>query len=602
MKSTAMQAHQPIVKEARMPVDGPMFSMADLGLSSNAVASNNHRYVTEVEVAGRPSNYLYRATNRAPWWTFYALMDYYRSEVSILDTIISRSVTEIFRYGIDFEPAFVKKCTNCGHEYQNNVTVCPYCNSRALIRPDESQKDYFVRPNGRSFMDEVNDNGQTLKDICRSYADSQYQNNQAFILAVTGDVVDSETKHLERSYPLEFLSIDPKFVRMMYDEHAEPGVLWGFTMDDRRNVFSLSRDKDSFNARTPDGKTIYPCYWQIGSSPGASGDVWNYTKDEVYGNHWFRQSLIYGEPPWFSIEDDILSYYYMEKHTLKRYKFGYVRKILVFPGFSAQVMEEVARGVQAVLAKNDNSIPIVGLPYPPQGSGNMQAQTLELGTESSSDMIQLKNDIRDRLCAHIGVPNLFVGDVSASGGMNNESQQITTFDRYLMDKYDYCDDLLDWILSWFPKITDWKLRVVRPSKGDQEQKRLLEQIQVAQGFKNLGFGVTYSNGEFSYTERPIDNPNGVTVNTAVRSFGDTEQAMTDQAVDDAMDEGYDTIQASRDRISARDVREALRKGGDIPFRIRTGGTSRAYRRSSTRTTSNPRRRTSTGSSVTTRTT
>ena len=85
----------------------PMVNPAMWGLSSDDVASKKKGYVSEVEVAGRPSNMIYRMTNRSPWWSYYNLMDWYRSEVSILDTVIMRSVTEIFRYGIDFEPAFV---------------------------------------------------------------------------------------------------------------------------------------------------------------------------------------------------------------------------------------------------------------------------------------------------------------------------------------------------------------------------------------------------------------------------------------------------------------------------------------------------------------
>lgn len=586
MKSTATLTERPVEKAVASIVSSPQSTMSDpriWGLHSDQVGveTPTQRYVASVEVAGRPSNMLFRATNRSPWWTYYAMMDYYRGEVSILDTIISRSVTELFRYGIDFEPAFVKKCITCGHEYQNNVTVCPYCNSRKLVRPDESQKDYFVRPDGTSFLDEANDNGQTLKDLCRSYADMQYQDNEGAILAVTGDVVDTETKHLERSYPLEFICIDPKYFRLLYDDTAEQGTIYGFTMDDRHNLIYMDQDPSHLQTRTPEGKVIYPAYYQVGNSPGATGETWAYTKDELYHNHWFKQTLIYGIPPWFSIEDDLLTYHYIEKHNLKKYKYGYVRKILVFPGFSSQVMAEVARGVQEVLAKNDLSIPIVGLPPQPPGSGEMRAQTLELGTESTSDLMQVKNDIRDRLCAHIGVPNLFVGDVVGSGGLNNESQQITTFDRYLMDKYDYCDDLLDWILSWFPKITDWKLRVVRPSKADQENKRLLEQIQVAQGFRNLGFGITYSNGEFSYTEKPIDNPSGVTVNNAVQDprapvgsgyLGngkgqDSEQMATQDELDDAYDELDDQIVASRIPMTASRLREIRKaqQGSDTPF-------------------------------------
>lgn len=572
---------------ASVPQQIPPVMLGDRGLSSQDVLNRRKGVATSVEVAGRPSNIIWRMTNRSLWWQYYALMDFYRSEVSILDTIISRSVTEIFRYGIDFEPAFVVKCVACGTEYENNVKVCPYCNSTKLRKPEEKQKDYFVRPDGKTFLEEVNDNQQTLKDLCRMYAESQYQNNQAYLLAITGDVVDNTTKKLIHSYPLEFICIDPKFVRMLYDDEAEPGVLYGFTQDDRMSCIPLSQDPSEFHDKTMDGKTIYPAYWQVGDSYGASGKSWYYTKDEVYQNHWFKQSMTYGVPHWLSIEDDLLTYHYQEKHALKRWKYGITRRLILLPGYDESAIQEVTEGIQQVLARNDNSVPIVGVPLPPQGITPQQPSNIELASDSSGDMISSKNEIRDRLCAHAGVPNLFAGDVEGSGGLNNESQQITTFDRYLMDKYDYTDDMLDWILSYFPKITDWKLRVVRPSKADQANKKLQEEIQIAQGMKNLGFKVTYTNGEFTYSEQTVDQGQGMMMggnNPSVNTqqgfrgnndgFGgnpdteqnDTEQNDTEDEVDESMDEmGSSPYMASlkkRDnsfRISQGDLRRAISK-------------------------------------------
>jgi len=549
----------------------------------NLKQSSGDGVVQEVEVVGRPSNIIWRMTNRSQWWQYYSLMDWYRGEVSLVDTLIMRSVTELFRYGIDWEPDFAVKCVDCGTTYENNVKICPYCNSKRLVKPEEKQKDYFVRPDGTSFIDEANENQQSLKDLCRMYAESEYQNNQAYMVAITGDVVDNETKQLIHSYPLEFICVDPKFVRMLYDEHAEPGELYAFTMDDRKCVIPLPRD-GQLHATTEDGRILYPAYWQIGDSYGASGDSWFYTKDEVYQNHWFKQSMTYGVPHWLSIEDDLLTYHYLEKHTLKKYMYGYVRKVIVLPGFDEKVIRKVAKGVQDVLAKNDNSIPIVGLPPTPPGVTPQPATTLEMGTESGSDAISAKNEIRDRVCAHVGVPNLFAGDVEASGGMNNESQQITTFDRYLMDKYDYADSLLDWILSWFPKITDWKLRVSRPSKADQANKKLLEEIQVAQGMTSLGLVATYTNGEFVYSENPQNPPQQqqmggrpnamMDTQSGFRGMpgpgglgGDQEQMDTDQEVGETMDEGQSQYMASVDaklrksdnsfRISQGDLRRAI---------------------------------------------
>lgn len=88
--------------------------------------------------------------------------------------------------------------------------------------------------------------------------------------------------------------------------------------------------------------------------------------------------------------------------------------------------------------------------------------------------------------------------------MNNESQQITIFDRYLMDKYEFIDSLCDWIMSWFPNITDWNLRVNRPSKAYTDAKRRMDKLQEAQMMKSLGFDIFNVDGDIRYSEEPID--------------------------------------------------------------------------------------------------
>lgn len=458
--------------------------------------------------AERPSNLWYKVTGQSTYWYMYAMMDWYKSEVSVLSTIINRSTQELFRHGLELRPRFAYKCVDCGYESDYIIRECPVCRSRHLRKPDPTQKDYFVRPNGKSFLEEANDNGQSLKDVLKSYAELEYQDNQAYNVCITGDIVD-ELGHLVRAYPLEFLCIDPKFTRMLYDDTGEIGATYAFTRDDRNSIVNLE-DRSPENAdkvaRAQDsGKELYPACYLIGENYGGTGRYWAYTRDEVYQDHWFAQSLIYGIPIWFDIEDDLLTWHYLEKHFLKRYKFGYVRKILILPGFNEEDAEDMVMGVQDVMAKNDNSIPIICLPPQIPGTAEMKAQVLELGTENANDAIAVKNEIRDRLCAHVGVPNIFAGDVEASGGMNNESQQITIYDRYLMSQYEMIDRQCDWIMSWFPKITDWELRVMRPSKAYTDARRKLDRIQEATQMKGLGFQVELStNGEFVYGSKPLD--------------------------------------------------------------------------------------------------
>lgn len=501
---TASAGPEPVF---RIGDQSPFMKAFDLNAPSSPTARPGVGGVS-VGNAERPSNLWYKVTGQSTYWYQYALMDWYKSEVSVLSTIINRSTQELFRYGLELKPRFAYKCTRCGHESDFRIDKCPVCGSRELRRPDPTQKEYFVRPDGTSFLDEANDNGQSLRDVLKSYAEMQYQNNQAYTLCVTGDVIDAEGR-LIRAYPLEFIPVDPKFVKFLYDDTGKIGTTYAYTRRDRNSLINYAnptiQDEDLIAKANSNGQELYPACWQIGSNYGGTGRYWCYSKEEVYQDHWFAQSMIYGTPIWLDIEDDLLSYHYLEKHVLKRYKFGFIRKMIILPGFNDEDVADIVKGIQDVMAKNDNSIPIICLPPQMPGTAEMRAQTLELGTENANDAIQIKNEIRDRLCAHVGVPNVFAGDVESSGGMNNESQQITIYDRYLMGQYERIDRQCDWIMSWFPSITDWELRVMRPSKAYTDAKRRLDRINEAQQMKSLGFPVELSEyGEFIYGDRPYD--------------------------------------------------------------------------------------------------
>ena len=463
--------------------------------------SSMDRAMEEIYVAGRPTNFLNRMLKATTFWQPYALMDFYMREVSILATIKSRSVIEIFRYGIDWEPKFVKKCAECGREYDSDVVECD-CGSKKLYEPDKLQQDYFGY-NGISFLDEANRSGQSLKAVLQMYAESEYQNNMAYIGVVTADFVDADG-HVYEQMPIEIVNYDPKFVKRLFDESAVPGTEECFSKQNRGVSYSQTAYPDLM---MEDGTKLSPAYYRVGANYGAVGDVWFYDKDEIYTDNWFSPSQTYGVPIWMDIEDDIISYHFMEKHQCKRWEYGYVRGLLVFPGFNKKSMLELSKSIKNVLAKNDGSIPMVALPPAVPGAGEQKVQFVSLTNDTAGDLMTYKNDIRDRLCGRAGVPNLIVTDTENAGGLNNESQQLTVFDRYLMDKYDNVDRLLNtWLLKkWFPKITDWKLVVRRPPKMNTELKERMEQAQYAMTMKNLGFPPkSQKNGVFQFPEKPVD--------------------------------------------------------------------------------------------------
>ena len=458
--------------------------------------------------ANRPVNQLYEVQNETQFWNMYTLMDWYRTNVPLLATIVKRTCMELFRYDITIEPRFAYKCEECGHEIQYFVKKCSRCGSVRLRRPDESQKEYFYHYNHAgervSFVDEANFNGQSLLDVLWSFAESELLYNEGYLLCVTGDILD-ENGDMKKQVPLEFIAQDPKYVRYLYDDTGTPGRRYAFTYDARDTLLDLDQNPEAVNDVSREGKALVPALWQIGSQFGGTGQYMVYGAGELFHDHWDQPSLIYGRPSWLDMQDELLTYFYQNKHNLTKYKFGFVRKILILPGFNESEGAIISQGIADVLSKNTNSIPIVCTPMPAPGVPQMDAQVLDLGVESSQDLMAVRNDITNKLCAHGCLPNLLAGDVEASGGMNNESQQITIFDRYILGRYNRVDKALKWIQNKIStKVTDWKLVLGRPSKAFTDNKKLIDSIQIAQGMRSLGIPYGFLDGDFRFGEIPIE--------------------------------------------------------------------------------------------------
>ena len=471
----------------------------------SAVARSRVHQSVDVVGGERPTNLLYRYNGVTSFWHNYALMDWYVSECSALSSIVLRNPSELLRYGLTWVPNFAVKCMDCDYEMETYSYKCPHCGSTRLRKPDPHQLEYFRRPNGKSFLEEANDSHQTLEDVLFAYAYSEFQNNAAYLVCITGDVVDHESGELIRSYPMEFLFQDPKYVKYLYDDTGKPGTKYGFTRRNRQIMYDLDENPEVLQTTAENGDVLYPAEWQIGMNYGGTGPCWYYTGEEVYQDKWFTQSLIYGVPIWFDMEDDILTYHYIEKLMYKRYQNGYVRKILLLPGFDDDAAEAITQGIQSILATNNSSIPIICTPPPLPGTPELRAESIELGAENIEEALQVKDDIRHRMCAHVGITDIFAGDTETSGGLNNESQQITVYDRSLTRFYNKLDTLIkNGVTCWFPQITDYSLVVNRPAKAHTEHKKRMDELEFIGQMKQMGFDIYCVDGEFRYSEEPVD--------------------------------------------------------------------------------------------------
>ena len=97
----------PMVKSVSLPG----LTLKDFGADVNSVMDSmqdSKRADKTFGNAERPSNIWFRMNGQTEFWLRYKIMDWYRSEVSVLSTIITRSVSELFRYDLELKPKGLK--------------------------------------------------------------------------------------------------------------------------------------------------------------------------------------------------------------------------------------------------------------------------------------------------------------------------------------------------------------------------------------------------------------------------------------------------------------------------------------------------------------
>lgn len=485
----------------------PQMSLSETPLNMESAIERMKASAEEVhlEMGGRPTNIQYRLNQtHMGYWGVYSQMNYLFGESEILATIRNRFPAELLRHGVVLAPRFALKCTKCGYESKTLIKECPECGGRALRRPDPGQKEYFKNGRGRSFLDEANHNGQSLLQVLRAYAEQEIMYNQSYLVCITGDRLDSEGRLIE-GVPDEFVVVDPKFVRYLYDQTGKPGRVMGFTREDRQTGIELKQGAEDINDYTPDGKVIYAASWAIGESYGATGPCWYYTDEEVYQDKWFNQSMTYGVPLWMPMIDSLKTGCSIEKRLNRQYTYGVVRKVLVFHGLSESDAEDISKGLKDILATDSGSVPIICLPPQMPQASKMEAQALDLMDASVGDSLDVLESILRHACALVGMPDVLSGgQESSAGSMGGDAMQMNIFDRYLGGILCFVDRMCDFMASFFPLMTDWVPRVVNPFRDEVERQMENSEIERIQKLKALGLSFEYRNGKFWPTEEPAD--------------------------------------------------------------------------------------------------
>jgi hypothetical protein len=417
-------------------------------------------------------------------------------------TIINALKGEIFRNGYDVVPKFFEKCIDCGKEFKNDVDVCDSCGGQ-VRRPIEEQKLMIEKR-----LRFVNENRQTILDVLAQTEDDLNILDNGFILFLKQYFYDAEGNIMLGEIH-EILRGDPRVVRIIADKTGRLGY-----NDAGLKVFACPECRDRLYTEedSPDGKCV-KCHKRLYRTEfcakKADGNWVYYLEGEAIHLSKYNPELLYGYPPVISVWQKLVALVEMDRYIMLNYqKQRPPRGLLVVNTANA---ESARKAWEYVLAETRRDPHAIAPWIIENKDGKNVVQWVDLMTPlSEMQYTEVRNEMRHQIGALYGVMPLFQGDLSTSGGLNNEGLQVTVTNRAVERAQTlYNENVFKKIAEEF-NVTDYDIQL-NPSEEKDEMaplQKFAQKIDNALKMKSMGFTVEYTEDgqEFKYSQKPVGSP------------------------------------------------------------------------------------------------
>jgi ppGpp synthetase/RelA/SpoT-type nucleotidyltranferase/DNA-directed RNA polymerase subunit RPC12/RpoP len=465
-----------------------------------------HSAFREEHLSNRPGlDFITTYGSLGPWIPRYPrpLTDLYEA-VRYSDTmqiVLGALKSEIFRNGYEVVERFVFKCVNCEEEYDYEIEdeSCPECKGKILKRPDPEGKKKL-----KEFAKRINYNNQDLMELCMEFENDLNIVDNGYVLAVT-DYLTDDTGRIISTQVQEFIRISPVFIQKIADAEGKLGY------DENGNqvlICPIHREKPYFGEETQCTiceNDLYPAYYKYASAMGGYGgksDLKYYLDSEIFHTSKFNPSLLYGFPPTFSIWMKIHALMGQDKYIMDTYtKQRAPKGMLVFATRAAESLRKSWDELLLRVKANPNYVHPMAIET--ESGGKEFAHYIDF--MKSLDEMQYseqRTEFRNQIGALYGVQPIFQGDVSTSGGLNNEGLQITVTNRAVeRGQKIYNDKLFEWIVSRLD-VTDCIIQLLPSEERDEMSELQMEQLRIqnAMSMLQMGFKVELqSDGVFEYS-------------------------------------------------------------------------------------------------------
>ena len=382
---------------------------------------------------------------------------------------------QIFKKGFeDWKPVFKYKCANndCGKEFTTKIATCDACGGTQFRVPDKKQYEIFEQKKLK-----CNIFGQSLEAILKTIEDDLNIVDDAYIW------INNEYKLVDGKLynkVVEIRRIHPALVEYDLDKAGLPkNSHW---------ICLFHRDDTQVKPGKCQacGKELVPVMY-----------VWNHRgrrvylpEEEIIHLSKFSASETYGYSMLLTIMQKVLTISGMDRFL---YRYFFERRaptgmIMTYTDDPQSLETERAR-VEAKMAEDPTYLPWIAVS---QRTGRGRTDFVKLfHTLQEMDYLPVRNEIRDRIAAVYGVPQLYMNVIEGVGGISGQTQQLKVFNDVIQADQKLYNDLVFLKLMKAFGITDWRLELRPPEEKVEGQILQLAQqkVQIAAEMLQMGFKV-----------------------------------------------------------------------------------------------------------------
>ena len=438
-----------------------------------------------------------------------------------LATTIKRFRDEMYRNQFPvLVPSFTHRCTACGTEYDEEREQCAVCDGVEFEGPSKAQKYWLSQ-----FVDEVNDDGQSLASLLKYEEDYQSFHGVSTILVrlkyqhVERDVQVAGRSVRSRAYwdPVEIKELvhaDPTRVLPVLDENNRHGGWW--TCPEHRDEYwetaslTFGDDADHPIEGCPKCHARLEEVGYAETKPGTTDNIRRlYLKHEVidWARHFPIRNGLDGRSP-------ILPLIKLQAilQWSRNYELQYLNpqndqqlpdKFLVAYG------KNVRESLRASLKEEERKNPWEEGRLMYEGSpDDVEIELLDLSTSSG---INGREPMVERLMSQVramfGITDAFENELSDTGGLNVEGTQVEITNSAIasahQDTKDKALDKLCRIIELVQGHCDWEIGYVDPETEDAS----LSALEVLQGIelaRETGTKISVEDGQLQIPDQEID--------------------------------------------------------------------------------------------------